>query len=171
MTLDGQTQVKEAPTSKFGTQVMPGLFFDEYHDKQIIAYTLTVVSRDVIDKWAESAVSHLLAWPEDKPFLNLQDFSNASFFMLTSYIRKKADEITSPRPEVKGRTAVVVQRNFASQIVVMFLRALPTKGSGSRERETFFVREDALKWLEEKISQKEVKAEATPTESDAGPSA
>lgn len=147
---------KDTTTTEDGpVEIRPGLTFERLRDGAIIAFTITEMSRDMIDAWANSAVSHLNEWPTGKPFLNLQDFSQIESFTITPYFRERVKDITGPRPEINGRTAVIVPRNFTMHVVRMFTRLLPSMGRSSRERDIFFEREKGMAWLEEMLDDSE----------------
>ncbi len=115
-------------------------------DERIVAFTISSMNRATLDKWAAAAAFELEHWNENLPFLNLQDFSACQNFSFTPYLRQKSEEITTGRPDKIGRTAVVIQKSLNSQIVRMFLLA---KKDMYRQRQIFFKREDALRWLED----------------------
>ena len=115
-------------------------------DDRIVAFTIASITRDTLDKWAAAAAYELENWADELPFLNLQDFTTCKNFSFSPYLRAKSEEITVPRPDKIGRTAVVIPRSISAQIVRVFLLA---KKNRLRQRQVFFNREDGIKWLEE----------------------
>lgn len=128
------------------TQLAEGLYKEALHDERIVAYTITNLHRETIDLWANDARQVFEAWPTQWPFLNLQDFSANKNFTVTPYLKKRAEELTSTRPDFIGRTAVIVPKSFIAQAARLFLAALKNK---KRQRQIFFTREDGLAWLQE----------------------
>ena len=117
------------------------------HDGKIIIYEVTDVRRESVDVWAKVAHDTLVNWSPDYPYLNLQDFSGVENFAMTPYVRQRAEELMEPRPELSGRTAIVLKKSLGSRIVSMFIRAKRVKKA--RQRRLFFTQEEALAWLEE----------------------
>jgi len=116
------------------------------HSAQIVCYSVTTVSRPAIDAWAEAVKALVLAWPTDRPYLAIQDFSEAS---LTPYIRKQSTSINENWPAVlKGRSAVVAPRTMLAQLMRLFVSHELRPQNLAIQREVFFRIEDATSWLE-----------------------
>jgi hypothetical protein len=116
------------------------------HGAQIVCYGVTTVSRPAIDAWAKAVRELIDIWPKDRPYLAIQDFSEAS---LTPYIRKQSTSINSAWPaDLRGRSAVVMPRNMLSTVMRLFVSHELRPQNNSIEREVFFRIEDATSWLE-----------------------
>lgn len=138
----------ESPTSSSAVQKLSEHVATKYvYDGKIIIYEVTDVRRESVDVWAKVAHDTLVNWSPDYPYLNLQDFSGVDNFAMTPYVRLRAEELMEPRPELLGRTAIVLKKSLGSRIVSMFIRAKKVKKA--RQRRLFFTQEDALAWLEE----------------------
>ncbi len=115
-------------------------------DGRIVAFKIRSLDRETLDTWATAAAFELEHWDEKLPFLNLQDFSDCKNFSFTPYLRQKSEEITSVQPDKTGRTAVVIPKSLSAYVVCMFFIA---KRDLYRQRQVFFSREEAVRWLEE----------------------
>jgi hypothetical protein len=124
----------------------PSLTKQTYHEGKIVAFTITDMHRATIDDWSKAATRALEDWPTALPFLSLQDFSTIDNFSFSPYIRQKSEEMVTPRPDIRGRTAIVLKKSFGARLVQVFLLAKKNK---LRQRQLFFSREEALKWLAE----------------------
>lgn len=123
-----------------------GVTQESFHDGKILVFTVADIRRETVDAWSSTALKTLEAWPSDEPFLTIQDFSGVDNFSFTPYIREKSEQMVTPRPEIQGRTAVVVKKSFGARLVQVFLLA---KKNALRQRKLFFSRDEAMKWLEE----------------------
>ena|SRR5579859_6502067 len=116
------------------------------HGAQIVCYSVTTVARPAIDAWKEATVALINAWPTERPYLAIQDFSEAS---LTPYIRKQSTSINLAMPAtLKGRSAVVAPRNVLTQLIRLFVSRDLSPQNPNIKREVFFRIEDAITWLE-----------------------
>ena len=139
-------QQKTNTLSSTKVQVTPAVLKETFQDGKILAFTVSSIRRETIDAWVDSAVKELVNWKDGLPFLTLQDFSSVSNFSFTPYMRQRSDEMVKPRPDIIGRTAVVLQKGFSARLVQVFLLAKKDK---FRQRRLFFSREAAMNWLEE----------------------
>ncbi|MCC7447818.1 MAG: hypothetical protein IT324_10390 [Anaerolineae bacterium] len=131
-------------------QFGPYLTREWLDDRQIILYTATSVSRDVIDQWVESIRGLRADWPPDRPFLNLYDLSSTDT-SLTPYIRQRFQELMQEYHAYHGRTAIVIKKSFLAQLLQMFLDSQP---KGPRQRKIFFNRDQGLQWLRQALTER-----------------
>ena len=116
------------------------------HRAEIVCYSVTTVARPAIDAWREAVMALVLTWPTDRPYLAIQDFSEAS---LTPYIRKQSTTINLSWPtNLRGRSAVVAPRTMLAQVMKLFVSHDLRPQNLKVEREVFFRLEDAITWLE-----------------------
>ncbi|MCC7449677.1 MAG: hypothetical protein IT324_19820 [Anaerolineae bacterium] len=124
-------------------QLSPTLSREWIADGHIVVYTLQDGTRTTIDRWVKAFTADIAAWPEDRPFLVIHDFS-ARQVTTTPYGREGGDKLVNVRPEVKGRVAVLLPKTIAAHLIRLFL---DQHTKGGRERRIFTSREDAIKWL------------------------
>lgn len=128
-------------------RLSPALTREWVADRKIVVFRLEDITRETIDKWAVEATNSLLEWPSDQPFLSLQDFSKVYHLTITPYLSKKSKELVALRPEIPGRTAIVLPpRFFMLPIIQGFVLAL-ARSHKHRERRLFTSETEALLWL------------------------
>lgn len=122
----------------------------EWHlDRQIVVYKLFACTRDAIDAWIECARETLDAWEDEKPYLAMHDISHPDV-TLTPYARKRTREEVARLPERKNwRSATVTRRDVTGTVMKMYVMVEFYRTHPVLERQIFFNREDAFKWLTE----------------------
>ncbi len=119
------------------------------YDGRIAAFCLENTSPTAIDTWYEASREVIQNWPETKPYLILERFTNLG---LTPYNRQRAEELATLIPDhMDGRVAVVISRGVLGYGIRMFganrLKALIPNITF----EFFFEEAKALEWLEEAL--------------------
>ena len=104
-------------------------------------------ARAAVDVWYEAFKADILAWPGDRPFLVIHDLTHKNV-ALTPYARKRVQEMVFLRPELEGRSALILRSTFASHLIELFLRQ---QKQTPRVRRAFFSREKAIDWVKEKL--------------------
>lgn len=118
-------------------------------DDRIAAFCLENTSPAVVDAWYETSREVIQNWPETRPYLILERFTNLG---LTPYNRQRAEELATIIPDhMNGRVAVVISRGVLGYGIRMFganrLKALIPNITF----EFFFEEAKALEWLEEAL--------------------
>lgn len=116
-------------------------------DGRIAAFYLENTSPEAVDAWYEASREVIQNWPETKPYLILERFTDLG---LTPYNRQRAEELATLIPDhMDGRVAVVISRGVLGYGIRMFganrLKALIPNITF----EFFFEETKALEWLEE----------------------
>ncbi len=124
-------------------EVTNGLTLQQIHNGRIHIWTASQSTKDVVDAWYQSSRETLENWEDtSRPYLVLLDMSRV---ILTPYNRKRAEALAEVRPDVGGRTAVVIAASTMGHMTRLFVNKTLQK---TRERRVFFTREDAIRWLE-----------------------
>jgi hypothetical protein len=124
-------------------QLTAGITREWILDRRIVIYAGINLSRAAIDSWYEAFKADIMAWPVDRPYLVVHDLTHKNV-ALTPYARKRAQDMVYLRPDVKGRSALIMRNTFASHLIDMFLRQ---QRNTPRERRVFYTREKAIEWL------------------------
>ncbi|PJF20882.1 MAG: hypothetical protein CUN56_13940, partial [Phototrophicales bacterium] len=97
-----------------------------------------------VNAWAQHIKDLITGWEDtNKPYLVLYDFTDPKV-SFTPYVREKSAELTTLRPEVTGRIAVVLSRGAINFLVMLFAQLRPR---AARQIKIFFDKESALAWL------------------------
>ena len=99
----------------------------------------------MIETWFQRCQKDIDAWDSEQPLLLLLDMSRV---ILTPFGRSKAGELANVRPELGGRTAVVIAASTMGHLTRLFVNH---SLHGTRQRRVFFSRDDAQTWLEESL--------------------
>lgn len=118
--------------------------FEGILDGKIVVVSGSVATHSSVDAWANTVSSIKAAWPPEKPWLILHDFSQSKRGLAgTPYAWKRAKELTMFRGDMRGRVAIVVPTTFFTHLTrAFFLSVKPTA-----TMQLFFSREEALRWL------------------------
>ncbi len=114
------------------------------HDGKIFAIAVKEGTRLALDAWYNQVAEVVRQWPASQPLLLLHDFSQTNASM-TPYARARSQELMELRPELGGRSAVILARTPFWSLVQLLLRS---QRSGLRARQVFFSRQEGLTWLE-----------------------
>jgi hypothetical protein len=112
-------------------------------DGQILAYRFPSMRRDDIDAWARDITAELETWPPEKRLRLIYDVRPAGNF-LSAHALRTTREISQLRPDVSGRTAVLIASRFVAQVASVTIRGL---GNRHRQRLIFYDESAAVAWL------------------------
>ncbi len=132
------------PTSPDIEQIVPGVTLERLHDDQAFIFTISDISRVVIDAWAGKIKDLTRDWPDDRTFFAVNHFDGKRL-NLTPYMRAKIQQLADWQPERRGYIAGVLPRTFFAQLMTLFLATMKRNNMTTR---FFFTREEALVWLE-----------------------
>lgn len=130
------------------TGLAGGLHQEWADDGRIVILTVNDTSMETLDTWAKTVQNTILAWPSDQPYLLVHDYSQVDL-LLSTYIRRKSEELAQLRPELKGKVAIIFKKSVMAHLAQVALNTLWNKGYQARQRKVFFQREEALQWLME----------------------
>lgn len=123
---------------------IPGLTVERLYRGRITIVTADSADGEAIETGFDIVMNEIENWPDTTvPYLLLLDMSRV---MLTPFVRRKALELSQIRPEVTGRTAIIISASTIGHLIRVFVS---NSLEGSRERRVFFSREDGQAWLEE----------------------
>jgi hypothetical protein len=148
--MDGFRTMTSLPSSSTGPgspveQLPHGITREWMLDRRIVIYSGINTPRASVDSWFEAFKEDLLAWPADRPYLVVHDLTHKNV-ALTPYARKRAQDMIFLRPDLKGRSALIMRNTFASHLIELFLRQ---QRQTPRIRHVFYNREKAVAWLRE----------------------
>jgi hypothetical protein len=106
------------------------------------------VSQPALDKWYDFVAEILTTMPPDQPYLVIYDLTHPAVG-LTPYLRERANQLNSIRPEVGGRIALLMKHTPAAHLFQLFARMRRRKSR--REIQIFFDEQKAIRWLKELI--------------------
>ncbi len=112
-------------------------------DGRIVSYRFVSTGSEAAQKWLDDIESLFSSWNNAKPLLLLIDLCMANN-LLSAEFMKSAREASGERPDVPGRTAVVIDSREPSQNVRMVLDRLL---ADTRERKLFTQETEAIAWL------------------------
>lgn len=139
--------MRPADVAKRTTQteyVAPGVTRRWLDGGRIVWFSIHSIERSVIDGWVKITEEAITNWPEERPFLTVQDFSNCDGLALTPYVRKNAEYLANLQPHIPGRNAVILRKSFVVQAIKVFLMAMHDK---RRERRVFYNAQEGIEWL------------------------
>ncbi|RMG70174.1 MAG: hypothetical protein D6711_17990 [Chloroflexi bacterium] len=125
-------------------EIAPGILTETIEDGKIHIITIKSITRPSVNAWAQHIKDLITGWEDtNKPYLVLYDFTDPKV-SFTPYVREKSAELTTLRPEVTGRIAVVLSRGAINFLVMLFAQLRPR---AARQIKIFFDKESALAWL------------------------
>jgi hypothetical protein len=129
--------------------VAPGLTRQWLCDRKIILFIFKDVSHETVDACANGIIETIEKWPPEIPYLCAYNlcFPEAS---LTPYFRDRLKEVMERYRDRAGRTAIVIQRTFITNLAQFFLN---TQKPGIRVRRIFFSLDEGVAWLKEALPQ------------------
>lgn len=145
-------------TNLQGTRVQLeiGIFRESYENEHLTIYTGVEATRATIDAWVADAILQFSLYQPGQTYAVLYDFSHPNA-VLTPYARSRALEIARLVPKnTMNYAALVVRGGIIGQAYQLFVR-----GAGNAphlQTRAFFNRDDALKWLRERLNQARTKA-------------
>jgi hypothetical protein len=112
-------------------------------DGRVIACRLPVLDDATVDAWYEDMRQVFLTWNEERPMHVLVDISRPG--SVSAQALTTARKLSNVRPDVPGRTAILVGRSLATPVMNMLIRA--GLGGKTRQRRIFGTEAAALVWL------------------------
>jgi hypothetical protein len=113
------------------------------HTDRILCYRFQDLTPVTIDVWGDDLSNALLTWPAEKPWRLLLDI-RAQGGLPNTYALRRAYAISSLRPELPGRLALLISSRLAAEIMSAGMRA---SGNTYRLRRVFVVQAVAVSWL------------------------
>ncbi len=128
-----------------GTHLAPGVVSETLDEGQIVIFTFADAAIATIDAAVE-ALGDLMRRCDEagRPLRVLLDLSQPAV-ILTPYARERVTALTSIRPRLRGRVALLAQEG--TPVAHQVNRVLRSTLYQYRERSLFFRREQALDWL------------------------
>ncbi|MCS7072160.1 MAG: hypothetical protein NZM00_11685 [Anaerolinea sp.] len=113
---------------------------------RIIACRFQQTDRATADAWFEDMRELFLSWNENRPLHLLLDLTKPGTISAQALTRGR--QLSHVRPDLPGRTAILVGRSLATQVMKMIVRA--GLGGEVRQRMLFGSEPVAIAWLLEK---------------------
>ncbi|MGQ9908431.1 MAG: hypothetical protein ACUVS2_06300 [Candidatus Flexifilum sp.] len=113
---------------------------------RILACRFQRADRETADAWFEDMRQLFMSWNENRPLHLLLDLSQPGSISAQALTRGR--QLSHVRPDLPGRTAILVGRSLATQVMKMIVRA--GLGGGVRQRMLFGTEPAAIAWLLEK---------------------
>lgn len=110
---------------------------------RVLACRFQRTDRATADAWYADMRDMFLAWNEDRPLHLLIDLSQPGTMSAQGMMR--ARQLSHVRPDLVGRTAILVGRSLATQVMKALIRS--GLGEGARQRLMFSSEQSAVAWL------------------------
>ena len=122
--------------------------------KKIVTYSFSQITHYTIDQWFAALFKELDNWKPDSPFLVVIDFKALDDLPLAHSLMDKCTEVAVRRPELPGRTAILLpNEDMTGELVANLLTGTPKTGRVCR---IFYHYADSLVWLNELLNLDEV---------------
>ncbi len=126
-------------------QIHPNVTRSWLADGRIVCFTIDSATRLAIDAWLASSEEVTKIWPAALPYLCIHDVRGVG---VTPYMRQQSAATVARTPKyLKGRSAVIVPRSFANQLIRLVVTIDLARLNRNIQRSIFFSREAATKWL------------------------
>jgi hypothetical protein len=112
-------------------------------DGRIVVYRFASTGAEAAELWFKEITSLFDHWNDEKPLLLLIDLSEPDN-QLSAEMLRSAREASKERPDVPGRTAVIIDSSEPTQNVKLLLDRVLAE---TRERKLFDKEADAIAWL------------------------
>jgi hypothetical protein len=112
-------------------------------DGKIVSYSFVSTGSEAAEKWYTEIVNLFSSWDNRIPLLLLVDLCQANN-LLSAEMMKTAREASRERPDVPGKTAVVVDSHESSLNVKALLDHVLAE---TRPRRLFSNHDEAIAWL------------------------
>lgn len=122
----------------------PGFRKEWLADHQILCYRFHHTTRASVDGWIRDILAEIRGWDDPNGWCILVDLHDETN-VISAYFMRRAREITRARPELPGKTAVLVKDRAAAQVMQLIFRGAQ---DGHRQRAVFACESDALAWLQ-----------------------
>lgn len=111
---------------------------------RILCYRFHDANHENADAWYHDIAALLRDWSDERPLLLLLDMQLHAR-LIGSYALMRSRQVGNMRPDVKGRTAVVVSNPLLAQVISAFIRS--GVGTLKRQRKLFSDEPSAIAWL------------------------
>ena len=128
------------------TEIVPGMSLEWLENGKIVAYTMGKNDNESVDKLFEVVLRVMDQWSLDEPYLAIYEVADKQI-MFTGYLRQRLAELNDRRPELKGRSAGVLDSGPTTHAIRLFMMARQKKGG--RAKKYFTNRAAAVAWLKE----------------------
>ena len=126
-------------------QIHPNVTRAWLENGRIVYFTLTSVARPAVDAWLNASEDTVRTWPAEVPYLSIHDLREGT---VTPYIRRQSAAVVARMPtSLRGRSAVLVPRTFANQLIRLIVTIDLVRINRNIQRNVFFNRQDAVNWL------------------------
>lgn len=119
-------------------------------DSQIVIYTVIGGGQDITDAWANAMIAEITAWDIGKPYLSLQDMSQAG---ISAYGKKRTNDIVKSIPAgMQTYIAIVIGKTVFGRFIKMLTQSLASIHKETQLNYRFVTtREEGLRWLDSHI--------------------
>lgn len=111
---------------------------------RVLTYRFTRADREAGDQWFHEVRAIFLEWNAERPLHLLLDLQN-HMGIISAQALMRARQLSHVRPDLPGRTALVVGRGMGVNMISSLLRS--GIAGGARQRMMFSSEEAALEWL------------------------
>lgn len=132
-------------------EVAPQMAVEWLEDGKIVVYSLGSTDNAAVDKLFDEAMRIMDEWPAEQPYLAIYEVASNQI-LFTAYIRHRLALLNDHRPELKGRSAGVLDSGPTTHAIRLFMMARAKKGG--RAKKYFTHRPFALAWLKEALPPK-----------------
>jgi hypothetical protein len=112
-------------------------------DGRIVGYFFVSTGSEAADEWQNELITQFSNWDSSKPLLLLVDLCGANN-LVSAEMMRTALEASKARPDISGKTAVVVDSHEPSQNAKAMVDRVMAE---PRVRKMFDNQEDAIAWL------------------------
>jgi hypothetical protein len=122
-----------------------GVTMEWLADGRVVCFTIKSLARPAIDAWLDKSYQVTLAWPQDIPYLAVQD---ATAIALTPYIRERSAQTVAKTPRhLHGRSCVVLPKSMLTQVMRLFVMTQLSRQHHRIARGVQLDRQEALNWV------------------------
>lgn len=112
---------------------------------RILACRFTNLSAQAVEQWFEETKVAFEEWPEGDPLRIILDARRIGG-MPSPHALFRSGALAQLRPELKGRTAILIEQSTPQAIVAQLVEAV-TRDAPQRERQFFSDESAAVSWL------------------------
>lgn len=128
------------------TQTLPHGVQITHMDGEVVVFYLPNVKRETIDEWIDQVIAIGDERQDNIRFLH--DLSDVGI-MLTSYARRRVQDVFQAHPDAQGKVALLVSDGFFARVVKLFMDRDMTRAQPGVAQKLLFDRDAALAWLRE----------------------
>jgi hypothetical protein len=121
-----------------------GVSLQRVVDSNIFLFTIRELGRINIDAWIDRIILETENQADPTvPTFWLHDASPCTTVSMSPYLQHRLSTLIKRFPDRVGYNAVILPKTFVVQIVVLFIRRMPTQS----RNQLYFNREEGLRWL------------------------